>query len=384
MSKFAIRSAILAPISTARLHVAGCEPRTRRRRQPAPAAADAADNPDSRRPSSSPAPAAPTAPSPTARCRSTSSAPRRSPTPARPRPTGSSTSWCPSFNFPQPSIADGSDALRPATLRGLSPDQTLVLVNGKRRHVSALLNINGTVGRGSAAADLNLIPGLAISRIEVLRDGAVVAIWLGRHRRRDQHPAQERQPRRPRQRHLRQVYHDHRQCRRRHRPADQRRRPADARSRPTPATSSPTPTATARRATGPRSRAAVNFGFPLGAARLYQPHRRISLSRADQPRRLRPPAQLSIRPTDRVRPARADLQPPPVPVRRPARRAITICSSTAGFEFGGGWELYAFGSYGHRNSESAANWRQQNNGANRDLEHARPRTRRRTTPISCR
>jgi iron complex outermembrane receptor protein len=78
----------------------------------------------------------------------------------------------PSFNFPQPSIADGTDALRPATLRGLSPDQTLVLVNGKRRHVSALLNINGTVGRGSAAVDLNQIPGLAIGRIEVLRDGA--------------------------------------------------------------------------------------------------------------------------------------------------------------------------------------------------------------------
>ena len=57
-------------------------------------------------------------------------------------------------------------------MRGLSPDQTLVLVNGKRRHVSALLNINGTVGRGSAAVDLNFIPGLAISRVEVLRDGA--------------------------------------------------------------------------------------------------------------------------------------------------------------------------------------------------------------------
>src|SRR5687768_5573299 len=55
----------------------------------------------------------------------------------------------PSFNFPQPSIADGSDALRPATLRGLAPDQTLVLINGKRRHVSSLLNINGTVGRRS-------------------------------------------------------------------------------------------------------------------------------------------------------------------------------------------------------------------------------------------
>jgi iron complex outermembrane receptor protein len=78
----------------------------------------------------------------------------------------------PSFNFPQPAISDGSDALRPATLRGLSPDQTLVLVNGKRRHTSALLNINGTIGRGAAAVDLNSIPALAIERIEVLRDGA--------------------------------------------------------------------------------------------------------------------------------------------------------------------------------------------------------------------
>ena len=78
----------------------------------------------------------------------------------------------PSFNFPQPSITDGTDVLRPATLRGLSPDQTLVLVNGKRRHPSALLNINGSVGRGSAAVDLNTIPVLAIDRIEVLRDGA--------------------------------------------------------------------------------------------------------------------------------------------------------------------------------------------------------------------
>ena len=78
----------------------------------------------------------------------------------------------PSFNFPQPSIADGTDAIKPATLRGLAPDQTLVLVNGKRRHTSALLNINGTIGRGSAAVDLNSIPALAIERVEVLRDGA--------------------------------------------------------------------------------------------------------------------------------------------------------------------------------------------------------------------
>ncbi len=78
----------------------------------------------------------------------------------------------PSFNFPQPSVNDGTDVLRPATLRGLSPDQTLVLINGKRRHISALLNINGSIGRGAAAVDLNLIPGIAIDRIEVLRDGA--------------------------------------------------------------------------------------------------------------------------------------------------------------------------------------------------------------------
>lgn len=78
----------------------------------------------------------------------------------------------PSFNFPQPSITDGTDSIRPATLRGLGPDQTLVLLNGKRRHQTALLNINGSVGRGSAAVDLNLIPTLAIERIEVLRDGA--------------------------------------------------------------------------------------------------------------------------------------------------------------------------------------------------------------------
>ncbi len=78
----------------------------------------------------------------------------------------------PSFNFPQPAVSDGSDAIRPATLRGLSPDQVLVLVNGKRRHTSALINVNGTVGRGSAAVDMNTIPSLAIERIEVLRDGA--------------------------------------------------------------------------------------------------------------------------------------------------------------------------------------------------------------------
>jgi iron complex outermembrane receptor protein len=78
----------------------------------------------------------------------------------------------PSFNFNQTAINDGTDIIRPATLRGLSPDQTLVLVNGKRRHSSALVNINGSVGRGSAAVDLNSIPTSAIGNVQVLRDGA--------------------------------------------------------------------------------------------------------------------------------------------------------------------------------------------------------------------
>ncbi|HBD19795.1 MAG TPA: TonB-dependent receptor [Arenimonas sp.] len=78
----------------------------------------------------------------------------------------------PSYNFPRASITDGTDHVRPAQLRGLAPDQTLVLVNGKRRHRSAVLNLNGSVGRGSSPVDLNAIPANAIARIEVLRDGA--------------------------------------------------------------------------------------------------------------------------------------------------------------------------------------------------------------------
>ena len=78
----------------------------------------------------------------------------------------------PSFNFPRTTIADGSAAVRPATLRGLGPDQVLVLVNGKRRHATALVHVNGTVGRGSTGVDLNAIPVSAIERIEILRDGA--------------------------------------------------------------------------------------------------------------------------------------------------------------------------------------------------------------------
>ncbi|HJU69484.1 MAG TPA: TonB-dependent receptor [Gemmatimonadaceae bacterium] len=78
----------------------------------------------------------------------------------------------PSFNFPRPSVNDGTDHVRPATLRGLGPDQVLVLVNGKRRHTTALVHVNGSVGRGSTSVDLNAIPVSAIERIEILRDGA--------------------------------------------------------------------------------------------------------------------------------------------------------------------------------------------------------------------
>lgn len=78
----------------------------------------------------------------------------------------------PSINFPRPSVADGTEFVRPAQLKGLSPDQVLVLVNGKRRHSSAFLNMGGTIGRGSSPTDLNAIPMSAVSRIEVLKDGA--------------------------------------------------------------------------------------------------------------------------------------------------------------------------------------------------------------------
>ncbi|HEX4681315.1 MAG TPA: TonB-dependent receptor [Gemmatimonadaceae bacterium] len=78
----------------------------------------------------------------------------------------------PSFNFPRTTLGDATDNVRPATLRGMSPDQALVLVNGKRRHLSAVVNINGFVGRGSEAVDLNAIPASMIDHIEILRDGA--------------------------------------------------------------------------------------------------------------------------------------------------------------------------------------------------------------------
>ena len=78
----------------------------------------------------------------------------------------------PSFNYNKQSGADGSDAMDFASLRGMGYDQTLVLVNGKRRHLASFVNEFGTRGRGNSGTDLNAIPEAAIDRVEILRDGA--------------------------------------------------------------------------------------------------------------------------------------------------------------------------------------------------------------------
>src|SRR5450432_1708286 len=82
------------------------------------------------------------------------------------------TYTAPSSQSSRQTVADGTDHIDPAQLRGLGSDQILVLVNGKRRHQSALVNVNGTVNRGQVGTDLNAIPLSAIDRVEILRDGA--------------------------------------------------------------------------------------------------------------------------------------------------------------------------------------------------------------------
>ncbi len=86
------------------------------------------------------------------------------------------TKVVPSINTQRFPIADGTAFIRPVSLRNLSPDQTLVLVNGKRRHRSALVNLQlaplGTVNQGAQAVDFSAFPSLAIKRLEILRDGA--------------------------------------------------------------------------------------------------------------------------------------------------------------------------------------------------------------------
>ena len=78
----------------------------------------------------------------------------------------------PSFNYNKQTGADGADHLDLGTLRGLGPDQTLVLINGKRRHQTAFVGLFGSRGRGNSGADLNAFPQSAVDRLEILRDGA--------------------------------------------------------------------------------------------------------------------------------------------------------------------------------------------------------------------
>jgi len=78
----------------------------------------------------------------------------------------------PSFNSNRQSASDGTEHIDPVSLRGLGPDQVLVLINGKRRHTTSLVNYQNTVGNGSVGTDLSAIPIAAIDRVEVLRDGA--------------------------------------------------------------------------------------------------------------------------------------------------------------------------------------------------------------------
>lgn len=78
----------------------------------------------------------------------------------------------PSFNSNQQTIADGTDHIDPATIHGLGPDQLLVLINGKRRHTSSLVNVNGTVGRGAVGTDFNAIPLASVKHIEILKSAA--------------------------------------------------------------------------------------------------------------------------------------------------------------------------------------------------------------------
>jgi iron complex outermembrane receptor protein len=276
----------------------------------------------------------------------------------------------PSFNFPQPSIADGSDALRPATLRGLSPDQTLVLINGKRRHVSALLNINGTVGRGSAAVDMNLIPGLAIGRVEVLRDGAaaqygsdaiagVINIQLknadhggrasvtwGKYYTTIDNVANVTglqlngagQPQLD--------------------PADGRYFLANVDGE--------------REAhDGRQLTVGANVGIPLG------PHGYLNVTGEYRDRNRTNRAGFDLRPNYN-RPAPPAFDSREVGFNRlqfrfgdPDTVDYNLFVNT-GIEVAAGWELYGFGSYGHRDTVSAANWRQGGAAANRDYSVLAP------------
>jgi len=277
----------------------------------------------------------------------------------------------PSFNFPQPSIADGTDALRPASLRGLGPDQTLVLINGKRRHVSALLNINGTVGRGSAAVDLNLIPGIAIQRIEVLRDGAssqygsdAIAGVINIQLRNNANGGRATATYGRYETTLNDV--------------------ANITGLQTTAGGQPILDAADNRvfaavsdgerhaSDGAMWTIAANFGLPIGEGF-------VNLSAEYRDRNPTNRAGFDLRPNYN-RPAPPAFDTREVSFDRlefrygDARTEDYAFFINAGMPLGGGWEFYGFGSYGNRDGLSAANYRNQNAAANRDFAAISPGT----------
>ncbi|NUS99939.1 MAG: TonB-dependent receptor plug domain-containing protein, partial [Sphingomonas sp.] len=270
----------------------------------------------------------------------------------------------PAFNFPTPSIADGSDALRPATLRGLSPDQTLVLVNGKRRHVAALLNINGTIGRGSAAVDMNLIPGLAISRIEVLRDGAaaqygsdaiagVINIQLKNAKRGGRASITAGK-------YITTVNDVDRVTGLEVNSAGQPiLDPTDNRY------FVPIVDGDRKVRDGEQGTLGVNVGLPIGQNGFvnltgeYVYRQRTNRAGYD----LRPNFN---RPTAAFDPRELDFDRLQFRFGDPKTRAWSLFLNS-GYDLSADWEVYAFASLGHRGATSAANWRQQSAAANRDF-----------------
>jgi iron complex outermembrane receptor protein len=274
-------------------------------------------------------------------------------------------SLVPSFNFPQPSIADGSDALRPATLRGLSPDQTLVLINGKRRHVSALLNINGTVGRGSAAVDLNLIPGLAISRIEVLRDGAssqygsdAIAGVINIQLKNASHGGRASVTY---GRYISTIDNVDNVTGLQLTAAGQPQlNPAD------PRYFLANTNGDLKVRDGDQVTSGVNFGLPLG------PHGFVNLTAEYRYRESTNRSGFDLRP-NYIPATGGPFDPREATFNRrefrfgdPMTRDYNFFLNS-GFEIAPDWEIYAFGSYSHRFADSAANYRQENNSANRDF-----------------
>jgi iron complex outermembrane receptor protein len=288
----------------------------------------------------------------------------------------------PSFNFPQPSIADGSDALRPATLRGLSPDQTLVLINGKRRHVSALLNINGTIGRGSAAVDLNLIPGIAISRVEVLRDGAAaqygsdaIAGVINIQLKNSSHGGRAAVTWGEYMTTVNDVANvTGLQLNSAGQPMLD---PADSVNGSTSRYFLANSDGDRHVQDGAQITAGVNVGVPLGPNGFVnlsgEYHLRQDVNRAGFD--LRPNYTLGVTNATTVFDAReVGFNRLEFKFGDPRSHDYNLVLNS-GYDITPDWQLYAFGTYGHRNALSAANWRQYNNTtANRDYSVLAPNT----------